>query len=158
MDAKGSPSLEKVSICISVCSILTMIVQRLHQWFNNQGKQVKNTSQNTRSTVKALVKWQPKQLWQAFAVLYHDPVKVRVDAEYPLYFLDATKNGISKPMSRLSYVKLTCLQMFEQCDEDMQEEVRKQRVEDTLDMPEYLIEAQDTLGNEEIKRYLGNYR
>lgn len=142
----------------SVSSILTMLVQHLRQWFNNRGKQVKNTSQNTRSTVKALVKRQPRQLWQAFAVMYYDPVKVRVDAEYPVYFVEATNNGISKPMSRLSYWKLICLQMFEDCDEATQEEVRRRRAEDTLDMPEYLIEAQDTLSDEEIKRYLGNYR
>ncbi len=141
MDAKGSPCLEKVSICISLCSILTIVVQHLYQQLNIQGKQVKNTSQNTRSTVKGLLIWPPKKLWQALAVTYHDPIKVQVDTEYALYFVDATNNGISKPMSRLSYWKLIYLQMFEECDEDTKEEVRRWRAEDTLDMPEYLIEA-----------------
>lgn len=29
---------------------------------------------------------------------------------------------------------------------------------DTLDMPDYLVEAQDALGEEETQRYMENYR
>lgn len=56
------------------------------------------------------------QLWQAFAMLNSAVVKQRVDASYPLYVVAAKQNGEQKPMCRLSFYKLTCLEMIEEAD------------------------------------------
>jgi hypothetical protein len=81
-----------------------------------------------------------------------------VDKKYSEYLAEAGRNGMVKVMSRLRFLQLTCLEMYAESDETAQEELKRRINEDTLDMPEHLIEAQDLLGEEETKRYLENYR
>lgn len=61
-------------------------------------------------------------------------------------------------MKRLTFLMLTSLQMFEESDEEMQAMVRRRMQEDNLDMPEDLVEASETMPEEEAKRYYENYR
>lgn len=64
-------------------------------------------------------------------------VKQQVNASYSLYVVAAaTQNGEQKPMCRLSFHKLTCLEMIEQANEETIEMVRRQMKNDALDMPD----------------------
>ncbi len=61
-------------------------------------------------------------------------------------------------MDKLSFRKLTCLEMFSESNEETQELVRKRMKDDTLDILEYLVKAQDTIGEDEAKQYILNHR
>ncbi len=91
-------------------------------------------------------------------MLYSDAVKLRVDEMYPKYLAEATRISGSKIMCRITFVKLIYTEMFEESDEKTQEYVRKRMKDDSLDMPDYLLEAQETIGEEDCKRYFKNYR
>ncbi len=137
--------------------------QRIHQWYNNRRKQGKNSSasqMNSKHSVKTLMKRQALQLWQAFSVLNTEVVKQQVDSKYPEYVAEVLGAGGKKIMERLSFHRLICMEMYEESNEEMKEMVQKRMKDDTLDMPEYLVEAQETqaLGEEEAKRYFLNYR
>ncbi len=54
-------------------------------------------------------------------------------------------------------MRLSCIEMHEQSSGEAKEEVWKQMQDDTLDMPQYLLEALDILGEAEAKWYLGNH-
>ncbi len=47
--------------------------------------------------------------------------------------------------------------MLEEGVEELKEMVRKRMADDIVDTPDYLVEAQDMLGEEEVKRYAENY-
>ena len=141
--------------------IFTGIVQRQRQWFNNRGKQTKSVSVSPvkgKRANKALVKRRPLLVWQAFAVLFADEVKERVDPIYTDYLAQAPQGAGVKVTSRLTFVRVISTEMFEESDPAKQEYVRKRMKEDAFNMPENLIEAQETIGEEEVKRYLKNYR
>lgn len=106
------------------------------------------------------MKRQALQLWQAFSVLNTEVVKQQVDSKYPEYVAEVLGAGGKKIMERLSFHRLICMEMYEESNEEMKEMVQKRMKDDTLDMPEYLVEAQETqaLGEEEAKRYFLNYR
>lgn len=138
-----------------------MSLQRLRQWYNNRGKQNKNSSTSlikSKSTMKALVRRWQLQRWQAFAVLYAAAVKKEVDERYAAYCKDAYKGPEAKVISRLSIMRATCIEMYEESSDEIQVEVQRRMQDDTLDMPQDLLDAQDALGEEETKRYLENYR
>lgn len=114
--------------------------------------------QKARSTVKTLKKRRRLQLWQAYSVFHSAAVKERVDRKYAEYLAEVGRSTGVKPMSRLRFLQLTCLEMYAESDEAAQEDLNKRMKEDTLDIPEELLEVQDVLGEEETKRYLENYR
>jgi hypothetical protein len=114
--------------------------------------------QKARSTVKTLKKRRRLQLWQAYSVFHSAAVKERVDRKYTEYLAEVGRSAGVKPMSRLRFLQLTCLEMYAESDEAAQEDLNKRINEDTLDIPEDLQDAQDVLGEEETKRYLENYR
>lgn len=70
---------------------------------------------------------------------------------------EAIRNGAGNVMDKLSFRKLTCLEMFSESNEETQELVRKRMKDDTLDIPEYLVEAQDTIGEDEARQYILNH-
>ncbi len=90
--------------------------------------------------------------------MYPDPVKVRVDSVYPQYLAEATRTPGAKILPRLNFVRMACNEMLKEGDEATRRQVKKRAKEDDLDMPEQLLEVQDSLGEEEIKRYFKNHR
>ncbi len=54
-------------------------------------------------------------------------------------------------------MRVISTEMFEESNAERQEYVRKRMKENTFNMPENLVEAQETTGEEEVKRYLKNY-
>lgn len=110
-----------------------------------------------RSTTKPLKKKKWLQLWQAVAVLNYAALKERVDKQYAEHLSEVGKSG-GKPMSRLRCLQLNSLEFYAESDEATQEDMKKRIQEDTIDALDYLLEAQDTLGEEEMKQYLTNYR
>ncbi len=51
----------------------------------------------------------------------------------------------------LRMMQLTCLEMLEEGGEALKETVRKWMADDIVDIPDYLVEGQDMLGEEEVK-------
>lgn len=86
-----------------------------------------------------------------------DAVKVRVDERYQIHLQEAGREN-KKAMSRLRMMQINCLEMLEEGGEELKETVRKRMADDIVDIPDYLVEAQDMLGEEEVKRYAENYR
>ncbi len=76
----------------------------------------------------------------------------------PAYIAEVTKRGHYKVLNRLMLLRFTSLQMFDENEEEMQAMVRRQMKEDNMDMPEYLSEASEMMGEEEAKHYCENYR
>ncbi len=85
-------------------------------------------------------------------------MKKRVDIEYLEYLRQGSLAGETQLTARLSFHKRICEEMFEGSSEEAKEKVRKQVKENTLDMPDYLLEVQETLGEEETMRYFRNHR
>ncbi len=85
-------------------------------------------------------------------------VKTEVDAKYPVYAQEALNAGEKKIKNRLMFMRETSLDMYGKSGEEAQCMVRKRMEDDTLDIPEYLLEVQETLGPEEVKRFLQNHR
>jgi hypothetical protein len=81
-------------------------------------------------------------------VLNTEKVKRRVDAEY-LVYLQGLHFATEKVMNRLTFRKQICKEMLKECGEVMMDEVRKRMKDDTLDMPEYLLEAQELVGDDQ---------
>ncbi len=61
-------------------------------------------------------------------------------------------------MLQLRMMQINCLEMLEEGGEELKEMIRKRTADDIVDTPDYLVEAQDMLGEEEVKRYAENYR
>lgn len=162
-NASRAPSLNKVRVGITSKCVHTTEkenIQRIHQWFNNRGKQ-KSKSYSVspakiRNHRKILAKRQRLQLWQAFGVMNADAVKVRVDERYQIHLQEAGREN-KKAMSRLRMMQINCLEMLEEGGEELKETVRKRMADDIVDIPDYLVEAQDMLREEEVKRYAENY-
>ncbi len=151
------PSLKKVS-CQRLHNTwnrqrLTNQLQRLKQWFNNRSKGVSNSyvsPMKARSTMKLLKKKKRLQLWQAVVVLNYAALKEQVDKQYTEHLSEVAKSG-GKPMSRLRCLQLNSLEFYAESAEATQEDMKKHIQEDTIDAPEYLLESQDMLGEEEMK-------
>ncbi len=91
-------------------------------------------------------------------MLNHDAIKQEVDERYPEYLSDMISKGEKKMMTRLSYLMQVCMEKLEESSEEVREMVSKRMKEDTLDIPEYLLEVQEMVGAEEAQRYIVNYR
>lgn len=111
----------------------------------------------TKSTLKELARCFSLQLWQANSVL-NPEVNWQVDATYPAYLAEVAKGGPCKVMTRLMFLRLTSLQMFEESNVEIQEMVRQKIKDDNLDMPEDLAEASEAMSDKQAKHYYKNYR
>lgn len=111
-----------------------------------------------KQAAKILTKRRTLQQWQAYSVLNHDAIKQEVDERYPEYLSDMISKGEKKMMTRLSYLMQVCMEKLEESSEEVREMVSKHMKEDTLDIPEYLLEVQEMVGAEEAQRYIVNYR
>ncbi len=97
-------------------------------------------------------------MWQAYSVLYHEEVKPKVDEEYRAYVQEALAAGEKDLIARIVFQKRISSQMYEESSEETKEMVRRRAKDDTVDMPAELVEAEETIGTEQAKRYYENYR
>jgi hypothetical protein len=119
---------------------------------------MRGSQKPAKQAVKILTKRKALQQWQAYSVLNHDAVVGEVDERYPEYLSEMISKGEKKMMSRLSYLKQVCFQKLEESSEEVKEMVSKRMKDDTLDIPEYLLEVHETVAAEEAQRYVVNYR
>ncbi len=107
--------------------------------------------------MKTLVKRHQLQKWQAFSALNAEAVKAQVDATYLVYFNEVAKINGGQAMCQLNYRRLVCEEMYKDCSKEMKELVSKRMKEDTLDMPEYLVEVQEKMTEEDVKQFRVNH-
>lgn len=112
----------------------------------------------SKFTAKIMKARQALQMWQAYSVLYHEEVKLKVDEEYRAYVQEALAAGEKDLIARIVFQKRISSQMYEESSEETKEMVRRRAKDDTVDMPAELVEAEETIGTEQAKRYYENYR
>ncbi len=100
----------------------------------------------------------PLQIWQAYSVMNHATVKMQVDQEYRAYIQEALAAGETDLIARIVFQKDISSRMYEESNEETKEMVKRRVKDDTVKMPAELVEAEETLGTEQAKRYYDNYR